>query len=556
MQSPIRQVLAALVLAAFADTAVAGKGPSWLPPVDMNTGSLAQSVYDVVVFDPFGTAFVQYIESPSSKTRFKIRPTGGAFGDEQTLPLLPNNTQPDSFAPYDLAFDPTGIGLFMWNAGSFGRTAARSPGVGGTFGPFHTVGDETRVVVNPSGLALAVWVQGKDVKAAFRAPGADTTFDVANAQTLSTATSSASLAYPILDPDGAAAAIWQEDATIRQATKSAGSSTWNPAVDVAPGGAGRLHAAMGPNGHAAAVWTGATGSSFAPHRGVLRVPGGAFGSPSDISPASHFNTSSVVAVDADGAVAVGWEASNSLSGCMPGQSVVGTTFGSATLGGGFGAPIPVSSGSGLATEQSIAIGGGNVVFAYERIRNDGQGVCDLMAGREVVAHVGPVGDIGIGHVVSAPPTVRAQSPRVGVHSNGTAVAAWERADGLVQAAVYEDANATTTTFTTSSSTTTSTTLACTTPRCLLDAALETGACADEDVPAPILRKLDKALAAIDAAAGQSEKKARKALKRARRLLKAAAKASARSARGRRPKLTAECASAIATAATAASNSLP
>jgi hypothetical protein len=105
-------------------------------------------------------------------------------------------------------------------------------------------------------------------------------------------------------------------------------------------------------------------------------------------------------------------------------------------------------------------------------------------------------------------------------------------DGLL------DCLATTTVTTTTAIGTTSTTaLPCNTVRCVIDAARSGSACGDETLPQGVAKKLDRAIAQVEAASGRPAKKARRLYKVAKRLL---AKASKKAAGGRRPTLTAEC----------------
>jgi hypothetical protein len=105
-------------------------------------------------------------------------------------------------------------------------------------------------------------------------------------------------------------------------------------------------------------------------------------------------------------------------------------------------------------------------------------------------------------------------------------------------------------------TTTSTTLPpCGTVRCLLEEALAGPACGDEALPEKIRKKLDRAIARVEAAPGQPEKKAAKLYKAATRLLGKAAKAADKAASGKRPKLSGECSTALRDAISAAVNLL-
>jgi hypothetical protein len=87
---------------------------------------------------------------------------------------------------------------------------------------------------------------------------------------------------------------------------------------------------------------------------------------------------------------------------------------------------------------------------------------------------------------------------------------------------------------TSIGTTSTTALPCNTVRCVIDAARSGSACGDEALPKA--KKLDRAIAQVEAASGRPAKKARRLYKTAKRLL---AKASKKAASGRRPTLTVE-----------------
>jgi hypothetical protein len=116
---------------------------------------------------------------------------------------------------------------------------------------------------------------------------------------------------------------------------------------------------------------------------------------------------------------------------------------------------------------------------------------------------------------------------------------------FVVVSVPESETTTTTTVATGTTSPTTTTIpACTTVRCVLDDARDTPACAGQTLPPSVTLKLDRALGRIELAASQTEKKAAKLYKSAKRLLAKASKAAAKATRGKRPKLSAECASAL------------
>lgn len=104
---------------------------------------------------------------------------------------------------------------------------------------------------------------------------------------------------------------------------------------------------------------------------------------------------------------------------------------------------------------------------------------------------------------------------------------------------------TTTTSTTTPSaatTTTSTTVPpCASSRCRVDDALASAACDGLAIPSNLTSKIDKAIAAIDAAANQTGKQAKRTRAKARKLMRAAAALAGRSGKGKKPKLDAACA---------------
>lgn len=87
-------------------------------------------------------------------------------------------------------------------------------------------------------------------------------------------------------------------------------------------------------------------------------------------------------------------------------------------------------------------------------------------------------------------------------------------------------------------------LSCRSARCTLEAALHGADCAGQVVPAPIVRKVDRAVALIELAATSPPKKARRLLGHAAGSLSQVGKAATRAAKGRKPRLTPGCATTI------------
>lgn len=104
---------------------------------------------------------------------------------------------------------------------------------------------------------------------------------------------------------------------------------------------------------------------------------------------------------------------------------------------------------------------------------------------------------------------------------------------------------TTTTTSPGATTTTTTTLPpCTSSRCQVDDVLAGEACDGLALPAKLIAKIDKGIAAIDAAANQTGKQAKKARAKARKLMRGAATLAGKSGRGKKPKLEPTCATEL------------
>ncbi len=131
-----------------------------------------------------------------------------------------------------------------------------------------------------------------------------------------------------------------------------------------------------------------------------------------------------------------------------------------------------------------------------------------------------------------------------VHAASAATAGLENLASLTSVVAGDETTSTSTTSTSTSTSSTSSTVSCTTPRCVIDAALHGPACGSLTVPAAILKKLDRAPGLIEQADSSPVKQARRLRKQAKKGLVAAGKAAGKVAKGKKPTLTAECAGAI------------
>ena len=90
---------------------------------------------------------------------------------------------------------------------------------------------------------------------------------------------------------------------------------------------------------------------------------------------------------------------------------------------------------------------------------------------------------------------------------------------------------------------TSTTLpACTSARCLIDAAKTSSACASQTIPRRVLKNLDRATGLIEQATTNGFKKS--LLRKTKKSLKAASRGATKAAKGKKAKLSPDCAAAL------------
>lgn len=155
------------------------------------------------------------------------------------------------------------------------------------------------------------------------------------------------------------------------------------------------------------------------------------------------------------------------------------------------------------------------------------------------------------------PTDLLGAPRI-QDGNGDGIAA--RDMGAFEHPAPQKPPTTTTTLltatTTTASATTTTTIPCTTPRCLFDAVLDGPACAGATVPQAVTAKIDTAVALVERVASSSGKKQRRLVGHTRRVLGAITRAAAHASKGKKPRISAECSTAIAGAAGAVRSELP
>lgn len=324
-----------------------------------------------VAFGPDASQVAVWTHATTTETGgFSVAPAGGAF--ETARPFLAPNSAGFN---HDLAMDASGRAMTVWagdNAGTtFQPRVAIFPIPNQSFSGSFNVGGETafaatftpHVAASPSGEVVAIWARQITagplfgVRAAF---GTTSSFTLGTPVTISatSATSDFGLSDVAIGPAGHAAAVWRQTvggvATVKAAFRDPGGAFGAP-VDVAggPGSpADRPTVAVDAAGTATIAWVEGTGAA-AVARSATRAAGAGVGAAQTVSDAGIRSSGLLdLDLDASGGATLGWLRTS------------GATFAlevaRKAAGGQFGAPAAVT---GDATAFATAIEPGGNVFA-------------------------------------------------------------------------------------------------------------------------------------------------------------------------------------------------
>jgi hypothetical protein len=440
--TPLRQLLLACATVAAGLAPLAARANEWRPPVlvsgDVDVAFPGQDV----TYDPSGNAFVQYLTSSDSR-RFVVRPRFGTFGAPQAFP------GDDAFLAARFAFLPSGDAVVAW-LGASGHVAYRH--ADGKFEQAQDLGFSSSfdLAVGADGSAVLVWTSTTGIKRpinavvfAARSPGPKGSFSTA-IKIDDSAVSSTGPIFVALDPDGGAAAIWEQDGTVRGAQRLAGQPTFGtPGTIDAAGG---LFAAHDAAGRMVAVWPGA-GATPVPWRGLVREPGGGFQTPANITgqPAAP-NTEGAVAIDVDGRAVIVLQIVDTTDKCLSASDLVTSVV---PAGGEVFGPIAeIAAG---AVTPSVSALAGTTATAWSYFPPDDPAYC-------TPPHTNAQSEIeaGVGSAPVQPFTrgVDVARPKITLDPMGDAMVVWEQEDASlaprqgVVAAVFESAPTTISTTTT------------------------------------------------------------------------------------------------------------
>ncbi|MBN8866734.1 MAG: hypothetical protein J0H98_04210 [Solirubrobacterales bacterium] len=396
----------------------APQGPWVLPAGNLSaTGQNAQAPQVAVAADGTATVVWYRFDGSDNIIQAATRPPGGAFG----TPVDLSEAGEGAHAP-QIAVAPDGTVTAVWvrSDGSKDIVQAATRPPGGAFGAPVNISaggqyaQAPQVAVAADGTATVIWVRSNGandiVQAATRPPGGAFGAPV----DLSAAGQSAYIPQVAFAPDGTATAIWvRSNGTnniIQAATRPPGGAFGAPvdlsATDQAAYGP---HLAVAPDGTTTVVWDGTDGSNTIA-QAATRAPGGAFGTPVDLSVAGQSASSPQIAVAPDGTVTAVWVRSD-------GTNLIAQAA-TRPPGGIFGAPVDLSAaGQSAQDPRPAAAPDGTVTVVW--IRFNGTNNVTQAATR-------PSGGVFGTPIDLSAAGQNAYSAQVAIALDGTATAVWMR----------------------------------------------------------------------------------------------------------------------------------
>ena len=270
-------------------SAVRRAGGSWSAP-----HKLFDDVSDIyasqIAVDPVGNVTAVW-DRPEGRTfvvQSATRPPGGSWS-------APVNISKAGAGSAQIAVDPQGEATAVWLLEREGgnrsvvQSATRPPGGSWSapvnLSPMKQDAWSPQVVLDPQGGATAVWEEEKrgEIQSATRPPRGSWSASV----NLSTAGDWAREPQVAVDSQGNATAVWEghnpQGILIQSASRPAGGS-WSAPINLSKPGRNTQEAqiAVGPQGDATAIWARSNGRDLVV-QGATRPPGGSWSTPVDIS---------------------------------------------------------------------------------------------------------------------------------------------------------------------------------------------------------------------------------------------------------------------------------
>lgn len=336
----------------------APQGPWVLPATDLSAPG-GNALAPQVAISPDGTIIVVWAgeNGGSYVVQAAIRPAGGSFGAPVNLSAPSTESMPT-----DLAIGPDGAAVAVWQRfeGSDWIAQAATRPAGGSFGPAEDlstpggIAGDTHVAIEPDGTATVVWQRWEDsqtaIQAATRPPGGDFGAPVY----LTVPVPGHQFNFPqVAAGPGGVAAVWLHtsgaSSVVQAATRPPGGAFGSPVDLSAPDQhSGSPQVAVGPDGTTTAVWFRPDDLAYNIIQAATRPPSGSFGPPMNLSAPGQSAVKPQVTTGPDGtttAIWVRWSGSNNI--------VQATTR---PANGSFGAAVDISAPGQNADDPQVAIG--------------------------------------------------------------------------------------------------------------------------------------------------------------------------------------------------------
>jgi hypothetical protein len=381
------------------------------------------------------TAVWQLYGAEDGIVKSAVRRAGGSW----SAPFRLFDEVGDAYGSLQIAVDPAGNTTAVWErreSRSFVVQSATRLAGGSWSAPVNLSNagaDSALVAVDPEGEATAVWVLERDggnrsvVQSATRSAGGSWSAPV----NLSPAGKAARSPQVVLDPQGGATAVWEEEnsGAIQSASRPAGGS-WSAPVDLSAAGkwAFAPQVAVDSQGNATAVWEGGSNESKGSLiQSATRPAGGSWSAPVNLSKPGGFAQEAQIAVDPQGDATAIWARSNGRDLVVQGAM--------RPAGGSWSAPVDISAhhGQGGFYPRLVVDSWGNATAVWKGYDRNRHNLAIQAATRPLGGGWSPPTDVS--NRVTRHTGI--SEPQIAVGPQGISTVVWvigARGGGIIQAA--------------------------------------------------------------------------------------------------------------------------
>jgi hypothetical protein len=415
----------------------ASAAPSWSRPVNVSRPEkvVVETLSVIAGSQGNATAIWQLYGREDGIVKSAVRRAGGSW----SAPFRLFDDVDDAYGSLQIAVDPIGNTTAVWErheGHSFVVQSATRPAGGSWSAPVNLSkpgASSPLVAVDPEGEATAVWVLERDggnrsvVQSATRPAGGSWSAPV----NLSPAGKDARSPQVVLDPQGGATAVWEEEnsGTIKSASRPAEGS-WSAPVNLSAAGewAFAPQVAVDARGNATAVWEGGpNGSRGSLIQSATRPAGGTWSAPVNLSKLGRFAQDAQIAVDPPGDAIAIWARSN-------GRDLV-VQSAMRPAGGSWSAPVDITAhhGQGGFYPRLVMDSSGNATAVWKGYDRNRHSLAIQAARRPLGGDWSPPTDVS-NRVTRH---IGISEPQIAVDPQGISTVAWvigAKGGGIIQAA--------------------------------------------------------------------------------------------------------------------------